>query len=94
MEKRKILHEEKETLEHKQNRTQEAAFLLESIKNAYDDKINMLREQLRCQKIERMISEKAQKQAIRELEKEYKMEKLEKIKNLEYYLKKASESIN
>ena len=90
LEKRKILQEERVNLEQKQNKTQEAAFMFESIKNAYDDKIKMMKERLHCMKIERVIEEKAQSQAIRELQKEYKIEKANKIKNLDEYLKKAS----
>lgn len=94
LEKRKILQEEKENLEQKELRTKEAAIALESIKNGYDDKLKMLREKLYCMKIERQISEKAQKQAMRELEKEYKNEKFEKVKKLDEFLKKATEKLN
>jgi hypothetical protein len=94
MEKRKILQEEKEGLEQKQIRTQEATLKFESIKNSYDDKIMMLQEKLRCMKIERNISEKAEKQAIRELQKDFQMEKMHKIETLENFLKQANESLN
>ena len=94
MEKRKILQEEKENLEQKKGRTKEAQLKFESIKNTYDEKIKMLQENLRCMKIERNISQRAQQQAIRELQKEYKMEKIKKIENLENFLKQANESLN
>lgn len=92
LEKRKVLQEEKEFLSKKQIQEKESLLNLQSIQNIYDDKIKLLQEQLFRLKIERNISEKAQLQAIRELEKEFKIEKKEKIKNLEEYLMKASSS--
>lgn len=94
LEKRKVLQEEKDFLSKKQNQEKETLLNLESIQNIYDDKIKLLQEQLFRLKIERNISEKAQLQAIRELEKEFKIENKEKIKNLEEYLIKVSSSNN
>lgn len=94
MEKRKILQEEKDDLDNKKTRNQEATLTFESIQNQYDTQIKLLQEQLQILKIERNISEKAQKQAMRELEREYKLEKKQKLQNLEQLIKNSSDLIN
>jgi len=62
LEKRKIIDENKQYKDNRKLRNEETRYVLESVENAYKDKINMLKEKLVAQRQEKTISEAAHKQ--------------------------------
>jgi len=62
LEKRKIIDENKQYKDNRKLRNEETRYVLESVENAYKDKINMLKEKLVAQRQEKTISEAAHRQ--------------------------------
>lgn len=63
-------------------RNEETQYLLESVENAYKDKINMMKEKIVAQRQEKAISEAAHRQVLSRLQKELKNEKERQLNEL------------
>lgn len=69
LEKRKIIDENKMYKDNRKLRNEETRYMLESIENAYKDKINMMKEKIVAQRQEKAISETAHRQVPRKIKK-------------------------
>ena len=74
LEKRKMIEEKSAYKENRVRRNKQTRDMLQSIENAYKDKVSMLKEKLRRERIEQRNARIAQKKLIVELEKTLKNE--------------------
>jgi len=84
LEKKRIIEDKKEYMEFRKTKNSETSNMIDSIKNEYKNKLNMLREKNKNDQYERKIASDAQRSFLQALEKEMKAEQMkeaERIKN-------------
>lgn len=75
LEKAKIIDEKNYYKQQKRLRNDETRNVLESIENAYKDRINLLKENLQKKRQERQIAQLEQREVISRIQREFKKEK-------------------
>jgi hypothetical protein len=82
LEKKRIIDDKKNYMEFRTSKNMETGNMIESIKNQYKNKLNILKENNTNQQNERKIASEAQRTFLKTLENELKMDQMKEVERL------------
>ncbi len=91
LEKDRLVQEKRDYLLYRKVQNNEKRIIFESIRNAYLDRIDLMREKIHVERFERKIAQQARNQALKEMERQLRDNKRQEIEEYLNILRQEDE---